>query len=295
MAMSCPICLGEKGSLHIAREMMFATNESFPYFECENCGCLSLQRIPENLGAYYQGDYYSFNEDPDGVLRRFTFKLCLSPLGFLFQWLPFPTIAMMPRLHLDRKMKLLDVGCGAGSFIAVLRRLGFQAQGIDPYVASEIRDAYGVRVWKRSLDEVDAQIDVLLFSHSLEHMPASALAAARRVITSAGLCVVRIPIVNWAWRHFGTNWVQLDAPRHLLLHTARSFQQLAEGSGFQVEKIVYDSVDFQFWGSEAHARGQSFRAVPRPGPAKRAQLRIRAMVLNHKGLGDQAQFYLRPI
>lgn len=293
--MRCPICEGEKGRVHVVREMMFATHEAFPYFECENCGCLSLQRMPQDLGSYYRENYYSYTEDPDSFVRRFCYRLCLSPLGALVKWLPFPSIAMMPRLHLNPRIKLLDVGCGAGSFISVLRRLGYQAQGIDPFVSSDIRDQYGLRVWKRAMDEVDEQFDVLLFMHSLEHMPLGALASARRIMTSAGLCVVRIPIVNWAWRHFGTNWVQLDAPRHLFLHSAQSFRLLAEKSGFRVEKVVYDSVDLQFWGSEAHARGISFRSVRRPHPLKRMQMRMRAMVLNHNGLGDQAQFYLRPI
>jgi hypothetical protein len=293
--MSCPICNGEDGRVHIVREMMFATKEDFPYFECEECGCVSLQRVPQNFGLYYPDDYYSFNDVQVSFVRRLCYRLCLSSIGLIVKWLPFPIVALMPRLHMDRKKRLLDIGCGTGSFVTILRSLGYQAQGLDPFVSADIMDEFGLCVRKGELHGVREQFDVLVFLHSLEHMPVDALVSARKIIRSNGLCVVRIPIVNWAWQHFGTNWVQLDAPRHLFLHSVRSFQLLAKQSGFRVEKVVYDSVDFQFWGSEAYARGCSYRASPRPHMLKRAQMRLRAMALNHNGLGDQAQFYLRPI
>src|SRR5665213_592543 len=180
--MSCPICQAEDGRVHTVREMMFATKHEFPYFECANCGCISLQRIPRDLGFYYEGGYYSFVEDPDSLISRSFYRFCLSPLGSLVKWFPIPMIALLARLHLTREMRVLDVGSGAGSLISILRKLGYQAQGIDPFVPSDIEDEFGVRVRKVTLQEVREQFNVILFLHSLEHMSPDALELARRVI-----------------------------------------------------------------------------------------------------------------
>jgi hypothetical protein len=52
--------------------------------------------------------------------------------------------------------------------------------------------------------------------------------------------------------------VQLDAPRHLFLHTRKSFGLLAARAGLQIEKWFCDSTSFQFWGSELYQRKLPF-------------------------------------
>src|SRR5690606_15282057 len=57
---TCRIC-GTTGnfSIYMAREMMFGTRVSFPYFGCSYCECLQIANIPEDLTQYYPKDYYS--------------------------------------------------------------------------------------------------------------------------------------------------------------------------------------------------------------------------------------------
>jgi hypothetical protein len=102
-------------------------------------------------------------------------------------------------------------------------------------------------------------------------------------------------VVSWAWRHYGANWVQLDAPRHFFLHSERSLRALAEQSGLVVTRTDYDSTEFQFCGSELYARGIAFGStepaafIPRRAVAA---FRAQALRLNKQRLGDQAAFYL---
>jgi len=273
---------------------MNGTRDEFPYFECTDCGCLSLVEIPENLGKYYQNSYYSFQQQSCSRVRLAAYYLSLSRLSFLTNLFPFAVFKMLHRIHLQPAMKLLDVGCGSGTMVAGLRKLGYSAEGIDPFVSSDIADEDGVRVRKGVLGEVKDKFDVILFLHSLEHMPVESLALARDRLNSDGLCVVRIPVVNWAWKRYGADWVQLDAPRHLFVHTVRSFTILAEKSGLKVQRVLFDSTDLQFWGSDGYARDIPLRAS-RPQMLRRSLLRLRAMVFNLRNLGDQAQFYLRPV
>jgi SAM-dependent methyltransferase len=273
--------------------MMFGTREHFAYFECQACGCLSIQDQPPNLSDFYPADYYSFTEGGLPSAHRLYNRMTLSPLFFLVHWLLFASAGMLHRMSLDRQKRILDVGCGTGELIADLRSLGYRAEGVDPFIRHDIADEYGVRVRKLQLRDIADEFDVVLFHHSLEHMPMDALGLARRRVRKGGLCVVVIPVANWAWKHYGINWVQIDAPRHLVLHTPESLSILARRSGFRIKRIVYDSTDFQFWGSEAYRRSVALKDC-RVSVVRKAVHRGRAFFLNLRGLGDQAQFYLQP-
>jgi hypothetical protein len=107
--------------------------------------------------------------------------------------------------------------------------------------------------------------------------------------------------VNFAWEKYGVNWVQLDPPRHIFLYTERAFRDLAERAGFIVERVVYDSETFQFFGSEQYIKDipltdpRSYRGVISESIFTQSQIdewEALAAKLNAEGRGDQACFYL---
>lgn len=57
----CRVC-GKKGAFlsYLVREMLNGTKDEFEYFVCDNCGCLQISDVPDNLGKYYGSSYYSF-------------------------------------------------------------------------------------------------------------------------------------------------------------------------------------------------------------------------------------------
>ena len=99
--------------------------------------------------------------------------------------------------------------------------------------------------------------DLITFHHSLEHIPDqdAVLASACRLLAPNGVILVRIPIVaSYAWRHYGTNWVEMDPPRHLYLHSRESIRLLAEKSGLDLYATICDSLELEFYGSEQYLR-----------------------------------------
>lgn len=275
---------------------MFGTRDVFRYWECAGCGCVSLLDEPPDLAKYYPSNYYSMQVSRPRVLRRLRDRIYMSPLSFLVNWRKRSDFDAIRTAGLTREMRLLDVGCGAGHLLTDLRQIGYQAVGVDPFVASDIHDHFGVRVRKGTLDQIPESYDVILFRHSLEHMPRQleALESARSHLTTTGICVVCIPIIGWAWEHYGTNWSQLDAPRHTALHSLRSFELLASKAGFTVERVVFDSDEFQFWVSELYKEDKPLVGSKRPSSFATIRMRIRASALNRSRKGDKAQFYLRP-
>src|ERR1035437_3822096 len=134
-----------------------------------------------------------------------------------------------------------------------------------------------------------------MLHHVFEHIahPQRALASLKRLLAPGGTILLRIPTTSsFAWRHYGVNWVQLDAPRHLHLYSVGAIRQLAKQSGFNEIARVYDSTDFQFWGSDQLAR--DLPLLPHLYVARRTQKKQRseARHLNNIDDGDSVAFFL---
>lgn len=111
--------------------------------------------------------------------------------------------------------------------------------------------------------------------------------------------LIRIPPADgYAWETYREDWVQLDAPRHLYLHTQKSIRYLAGLHGLERERVLYDSDATQILGSELYRHdipltaGKAQKRSVLTATARRAAER-RAEELNRAGRGDQAAFFLR--
>lgn len=313
---TCRICnaLGPHQH-HFACEMMFGQRTAFDYFQCSACGCLQIVSVPADIGEYYGEQYYSHARQlqrgafAEAVIRARD-RYALFGRGLFGRAVEkrFPNLAMraIRPLAPPRDAAVLDVGCGSGHLLVTMAAIGFtDLTGMDPFVQHSIAYENGVRVLKQGIDQAQDRWDLVMFHHSFEHVadPAQALAAACKALTPKGCCVIRVPLADsHAWERYGVNWCQLDAPRHLYLHTQRSMQVLAQHTGLRIERVVHDSTDFQFWGSEQYERGIPMRSPtsyfenPKASIFSRAQIedfRFQAARLNENGRGDQAVFYLR--
>lgn len=294
--------------------MMYGTGDVFRYFQCLECGCLQIEEIPSDMSKYYADGYYSYQKirDPNGV-KRLLMGLrdgyCVfqrGGLGRVLSWL-YPTSAFefLSHLPVRKDMRIVDVGCGAGKVLFALRELGFKnLLGVDPFLSEDIEYENGLVIRRQCIDEVTGTWDVIVFHHSFEHIadPHGTLRTVHRLLDPRGICVIRVPTVScYAWEHYGVNWVQLDAPRHLYLHSTRSMELVSRKTGFALREVVYDSTSFQFWGSEQYVKGiplrheLSYASHSAGSTFLRSQIREferRAAEMNVARRGDQAIFYL---
>ena len=303
--MSCEFCGGDAFTSHQVLEMMFGTREPFEYRECTSCGCIKRHSQPGDLSRYYPADGYyahTFRLDARARVRRALLRLAVRyprSRKLLSRVVPMQTVDFIQSFGLERGMRILDVGSGVGRLIRDLRSAGFRnAVGIDPFIGSDLQDDYGVVVRKIDLNQADGGWDRIMFHHSFEHVdnPVETLRIVGSRLAPGGMCIIRIPVANWAWRQYGANWVQLDAPRHAYLHTEKSLGMAAQQAGLRMVESRYDSTDFQFWGSELYVRNiplqkASANLTEYFSRDQLQEFRRRAEDLNRKRLGDQAMFF----
>ena len=176
--------------------------------------------------------------------------------------------------------------------------------GVDPFIPSST-DREGIRLLKKELWELDGQFDVVMLHHAFEHMeePATVLEHLRRILSPEGIIILRIPLCDsYAWKHYGVNWHQLDAPRHLFLHTNKSMSILTERAQLVISEIIYDSTLLQFVISEEYVRNiaqvdkKSYVNDPLGSIFSLRDIRAfrrQCRQLNCDKNGDSACFYLR--
>ena len=311
----CRVCGADaQGPRFVVREMMFGFGDSFEYRQCTECGSVQIADVPADLARYYPRQYYSFRSTADGrgpikrLIRNLRNEHALFGLGWLGAWLesrfPYPELRSISRVRgLRRDFRILDVGCGGGVLLRELSERGFRhLLGIDPYIDADLDHGRGLRILKRHLHEVDAEWDLVMFHHSLEHVsdPRATLELARERLAAGGTVLVRVPVVPCAaFERYGAHWVALDAPRHVFVPSVEGMRRMAGHAGLVLTSMVHDSTALQFWGSEQYLRGaplssaESFSTNPSAfPPATVAAWRREAEHLNSVGRGDQAAFYL---
>ncbi|MBF8248418.1 MAG: class I SAM-dependent methyltransferase [Bacteroidetes bacterium] len=312
----CRICGNtEKNRLFVIREMMFGTGESFDYFQCARCNCLQLNEIPADLSTYYESEYYSLANDPskENKIARVVHNLRADQslkrtrLGrYLLNVFPNYVLDAMSKIELHKSTRILDVGCGNGSLIYCLKEIGFKnVMGIDPFIKADTIYDNGTQLKKTTLEATTGSWDIVMLYDSFEHMPnpAEAVRSMSSLLSNDGVIIMTIPTVSsYAWETYGTHWVQLDAPRHLFLHSLESLRFLARHGGLVIEKMIYNSTDFQFWGSEQCQRSiplfseTSYATNPSKSIFRKTQIKEfkkEALRLNRENRGDQLAVYLR--
>ena len=235
----CRVC-GTSGKFesYLAREMMQNKRDEFEYFVCNECNCLQIAEVPENLSEYYGKDYYSFNvpENPD----------------------------MQFEAPIYNEDKILDVGCGSGAWLVQQAQKGYgNLFGCDPFLEKGRHYGDRVKIYNCSIHEMEGTetFDIIRMSDSFEHVtdPLEVLLSAKRLLKQGGGLVMTIPTYpNIAFEMFGPHWYQLDAPRHIFLHSIKSLQVLEEKSGLHMVEIKYNSNRTQFVRSFLYERGIPF-------------------------------------
>jgi SAM-dependent methyltransferase len=178
--------------------------------------------------------------------------------------------------------------------------------GYDPLLGGQATPGSGVDVYDDIQPEWEGAFDVVISNHVFEHFrePHAVFGEYSRLLARGGTLFLRTPLADsYAWRTYRADWVQLDAPRHLFVHTRASLAHLAERHGLRIAEVRNDSTAWNLYASAQYALGISIRdprsfatstpLVTNPSsklftPEEIDAFARRADELNRAGDGDQA-------
>ena len=144
---TCNICGSNTVKIQV-QERMLGFKEKFDYYQCTNCGHTHIGVIPANIEKYYNSnEYYSFSNKnsfsssgSNKIDAKTKLKKALLSVGVKTNILYSAALkALLTIKGLNKKMKILDYGCGAGQFVKELIDVGFTyARGYDLFLPQNI-------------------------------------------------------------------------------------------------------------------------------------------------------------
>lgn len=223
-AVACPLCGGLDHRVIGRRDRHFAPLRNVG---CEDCGLVFSNPMPTDaaLAAYYERSY---RQDYQGAT---------APRGVhLLRGEQRAAIRLREvQAHLPRGASVLDLGAGAGEFVAALSEAGFVARGVEPSAdfSRFARSHYGVDVAQGYWQDLGPQagcFDAVTMHHVLEHLsePVAALIRLRSVLKTGGLLIVAVPNVADRRRSPQSRW----HVAHVLSFTPETLDALAARVGF---------------------------------------------------------------
>jgi len=229
----CVIC-GSKSydALLKVRSCVGGIAEEFTLVRCNHCGLTYLNPMPkeETLRHYYPEKYFETSSlgNASNNVYRLQMAKTLSK---------FKTV----------KGRALDVGCGDGSLLLLMKRFGWTVYGVD---TSE--SAVKISRKKLGTENVSAgrladcrfpssYFDAVSLRHVLEHLekPLDTLLEIRRILKKDGVLGISVPnIDSFYFRIFKGAWFHLDIPRHLYQFSPKTLALLLDIAGFKVIKLA---------------------------------------------------------
>lgn len=301
-SLCCKFC-GEKDFLVFqAKERMLQMPGEFAYGECKVCSSIQLIDIPEDLAVYYPTESY-YSQTPlvessslKNLLKSLRLNLFLNTsLNFLAPSYGYWLKKVNPKLT-DR---IADLGCGNGQLLYEMYASGYQQlEGFDPFIPETKQLNFSLTLWKKPFEESNGYFDLIMMHHAFEHMvdPKAILEICFEKLNQGGKLLIRTPVTDaQVWKEKREMWVQLDAPRHLVIPSVKGFKNLASEIGLKLEEVVFDSSAFQFWGTALYEQGHPLNpalVVTLFGPKKQREMNKKALRYNEEGKGDQVCFYL---
>jgi SAM-dependent methyltransferase len=143
----------------------------------------------------------------------------------------------------NSKLKILDVGCGTGANLEMLKQFG-EAEGVDVSDdALEFCKLKGLKAHKglaESLPFADESFDLVTALDVVEHLDddISGLKEMNRVMKGDGKTLIFVPAFMWLWG------VQDDISNHRIRYTRQQIIERLNASGFEIERATYANITF---------------------------------------------------
>lgn len=242
VSVECCVCEDAAAErIGTGRDFEYRTSEDvFAAVRCSSCGLIYLNPRPDvsEFETIYPENYHAFDfsEKDFGVVYQIRSRLEAKRILSWCIELPFDA-------------RILDVGCGDGFHLGLLRQYGnksWSLEGIDvdPRAAQMAQKA-GLQVHLGSVEELNLPenaYDLAFMIQTIEHVenPGKILSAVRQILKPGGkLIIVTDNTDSIDFRLFKKSyWGGYHFPRHWNLFNRTSLMKLAKKNGFETVDLT---------------------------------------------------------
>lgn len=233
---ACPICSHRDLKNTLICKDNLVTGESFAITTCTSCGLMVTNPRPEkaSITTYYQSDKYLSHHNDGSILG----KLYSLSQNYTL-WYKYRLIK-----KIQTKAKVLDYGCGSGTFLQYLASKGYDVTGVEPSPTALNRTVSKHITAYQTLDEAKQhrpKFDIATMWHVLEHIHdlRPTLKQLRKVLHKKGYLIIAVPNTNsWDAQHYKEHWAAYDVPRHLYHFTDQTLHLLLKDLKFKSIKTA---------------------------------------------------------
>ena len=234
----CPICQRETKTW--IRTEAEDGMSPFIYRQCPLCRFTFLAPSPDEneMRRYYPPEYYG--QEP----RKF--QGWVESFRVFFAW----NRMNRARKFFPRPGRALDIGCGQGTFLKMLKAHGWECHGTELSAESADRASRsGIPV---SVGEIQNEqfppgfFDLISFWQVLEHLrePWKSLQDLLPLLKKGGVVAISTPNVESLQAKVSKcQWFHLDAPRHLCLFSPKTLGRMMAPLGFKPLEIHHFSLE----------------------------------------------------
>ena len=239
---SCYLC-GSSDSSHFTEAWDDLTGKpgTFHFVRCSQCGLVYQNpRIKQTfIGQYYDDEYIAHRKKKDWGL--------MTPL---YNWAMGKHDRQKAKLaarytSLTSASKILDIGCGAGTFLQMMHALyGAEVTGVDFKDLSALPGFDLIDFHHGPIGEQDfpkASFDLVTMWHFLEHdyAPIQTLEKVGEILKTDGVLVIEVPrLDSLTFKLYRERWPGLQAPQHTVLYDKRCLLETIQRAGFVVENYL---------------------------------------------------------
>ena len=244
----CPLC-GSRERQELFRKTAHfwrrgtAFEHLFAVVRCLDCGLDHVHpRLRSDLLAHHYAAHDAYADLRESQLnaRRAYFR---------------ETLATIEAARKRRRGRLLDVACSEGTFVAVARESGWDAEGIEisAPAAAHGREVLGLPIRTGRLEDTGlpgGSFDVVTVQSFLEHSedPVLLFKEIHRILKPGGLLYANVCNGrSLAARMQGADWYNYDPVVHLSYFGPRTLRRLARQTGFTRLRVRSRGVGARFF------------------------------------------------
>lgn len=226
------------------RDHIFNAPGEWNLKQCKNPDCslcwLDPMPLQEEIGKLYENYYtHTFSATKKSTFIEKTKHLLKVLLSLIPGTDRQKIMADCVFLEEAKPGKLLDIGCGNGSFLQQMQEKGWDVVGTDfDSKAVETANQQGLEVYVGDLSTIQFKansFDAITLNNVIEHLydPLQTLKECRRILRDQGQIVIVTPNrESLGHQHFKQNWRGLETPRHLFIFSQKNLETMAVEAGF---------------------------------------------------------------